>query len=323
MRKSHERDAFQLNIMKTIKTTLAAVGAGFFAIGALAQDAAIDWTDMTISPVLNPVFFEDPTIRTEVRPIFIHHNISRGFPSAFPLGGGDVQLYAAQIRWALTDRFAIIARKDGYVTGDLGILNSATGNNRYSGFADLQAGVKYAVIDDKENQLIVTPGITLELPTGNQEVFQGHGRGEWDMFVSAAKGYNKFHLTGNAGLRLPNDMSKNTAQLHYSLQLDNYVHKYFIPFVAWNAFTTLNSTGAGTAVNHQGLAAALPFNTEGTDLINFGSSQAAGKTQMTLGLGFRSRIMDNAYVGFGWEKATGVGESIFDDRFTFDVIYRF
>lgn len=310
--------------MKAIKTTLAAIGAGFIAVGALAQDAAIDWTDMTISPVLNPVFFEDPTIRTEVRPIFMHHNISQGFPSALALGGGDIQLYAAQIRWAVNDRLAIIARKDGYVSADLGALHTLSGqSDRYNGFADLQAGVKYAVIDDKENQLIVTPGLTLELPTGNQEVFQGHGRGEWDLFVSAAKGFGRFHLTGNTGLRLPNDMSKNTAQAHYSLQLDNYLHRYFIPFVAWNAFTTLNSTGAGTAVNHQGVPAALPFNTEGFDLINFGSSQAAGETQMTLGLGFRSRILDNAYVGFGWEKAAGVGESIFDDRFTVDFIFRF
>lgn len=311
-------------IMKAIKMTLAAVGAGFFAIGGLAQDKAVDWTDMTISPVLNPVFFEDPTIRTEVRPIFMHHTVSRGFPSALALGGGDIQLYAAQIRWAVNDRLAIIARKDGYVSADLGALHTLSGQaDRYDGFADLQAGVKYAVIDDKEKQLIVTPGLTLELPTGNQEVFQGHGMGEWDLFVSAAKGYNKFHVTGNAGLRLPNNMSKNTAQLHYSLQLDNYLHRYFIPFVAANAFTTLNSTGAGTAVNHQGVAAALPFNTEGFDLINFGSSQAAGTTRLTLGLGFRSRILDNLYGGFGWEKAAGVGNSLFGDRFTVDFIFRF
>jgi len=310
--------------MKTIKTTLAAVGAGFIAIGALAQDAAVDWTDMTISPVLNPVFFEDPTIRTEVRPIFMHHTLSKGFPTALPIGGGDIQLYAAQIRWALSDRLAIIARKDGYVSADLGAVHTLSGqSDRYNGFADLQAGVKYAVIDDKEKQLIVTPGLTLELPTGNQEVFQGHGKGEWDLFVSAAKGFGEFHLAGNTGLRLPNDMSKNTAELHNSLQLDNYVHKYFIPFVALNAFTTLNSTGAGTALNNQGVPAALPFDTEGYDLINFGSSQAAGTTQMTLGLGFRSRILDNAYVGFGWEKAAGVGKSIFNDRYTIDFIFRF
>jgi len=308
--------------MKNTQAKLVALLAGAVTLTSTARTE--DWTDLTISPVLNPVFFEDPHIHSEVRPIFMHHTISRGFPAALALGGGDIQLYAAQIRWAVNDRLAVIARKDGYVSADLGALHTLSGqSDRYDGFADLQAGVKYAVIDDREKELIVTPGITLELPTGNQEVFQGHGQGEWDLFVSAAKGFGKFHLTGNTGLRLPNNMARNTAQLHYSLQLDNYVHRYFIPFVAWNAFTTLNSTGAGTAVNHQGVAAALPFNSEGFDLINFGSSQAAGRTQMTLGLGFRSRIRDNVYCGFGWEKATGSGDTLFDDRFTFDLIFRF
>ncbi len=49
-----------------------------------------------------------------------------------------------------------------------------------------------------------------------------------------------WHVTGNAGARSPNDMHKNTAQLHYSLQVDHYLNRYFIPFAAANAFTTLN-----------------------------------------------------------------------------------
>jgi hypothetical protein len=284
---------------------MAAVGAGMIAMGAVAQDAPVDWTDMTISPVLNPVFFESPHIRSGVRPIFMHQNIHKNFAST----GGDLQLYAAEIRWAVTDRLAIIATKDGYVDSDLGILGGR------SGLADISLGAKYAVIDDKENQLIVTPGFEVELPIGNKEVFQGSGKGEWDLFVAAAKGYGKWHVTGNMGARIPNDMSKNTAQLHYSLQLDNFVHRYFIPFVAANAFTTLN--GARTA----GLPSIL--NTEGFDLVNFGSGNAAGKTQATLGLGFRSRLRANLDFGFGWEKAVGAPKSIIDDRFTIDFIIGF
>jgi hypothetical protein len=115
------------------------------------------------------------------------------------------------------------------------------------------------------------------------------------------KGFGNWHVTGNAGARIPNDMSKNTAQLHYSLQLDNYVNQYFIPFVAANAFTTLN--GARVI----GIPSIL--NTEGFDLINFDSGNAAGKTQATL--------------GFGWEKALGEPGTIFDDRFTVDFVITF
>ena len=139
--------------------------------------------------MLNPVFFEDPRILSEVRPIFMHQTIHENFATA----GGDIQLYAAEIRWAVSDRLAIIATKDGYVDADLGALGDA------SGFADLAAGLKYAVIDDANQRLIVTPGFEVKLPTGDQEVFQGSGKGEWDFFVSAAKGFDQFNLTGNAG----------------------------------------------------------------------------------------------------------------------------
>ena len=65
--------------------------------------------DSFISPMTNPVFFEDPRQLTEVRGIFLNHKV----PLA--AGGGDVQLYAAQARARITDRFSIIATKDGYV----------------------------------------------------------------------------------------------------------------------------------------------------------------------------------------------------------------
>ncbi|MBL9117687.1 MAG: hypothetical protein JNJ83_21955 [Verrucomicrobiaceae bacterium] len=35
-----------------------------------APESAVDWKTNTISPVSNPIFFEDPVIRTELRPIF-------------------------------------------------------------------------------------------------------------------------------------------------------------------------------------------------------------------------------------------------------------
>ena len=43
----------------------------------------------------NPVFFEDPRTLTEARMIFFQHKV----PAA--AGGGDVQLYAVQLRAAL------------------------------------------------------------------------------------------------------------------------------------------------------------------------------------------------------------------------------
>jgi hypothetical protein len=263
--------------------------------------AAVDWKEHTISPVANPIFFEDPIIRSEIRPIFAHHNIDSGFVT----GDGDAQLYALQLRYAITDRLAFIAVQDGYFdvhTDNLGDLG---------GWMDVAAGFKYALIDDTANQFILTPGFTFFIPLGNEEVFQGRGSGEWNVFVSAAKGFDDFHLTTNVGLRFPNDTDEQSTILHYSLMADYYVCQWFIPFVVGNGWTVL-ADGNG-----------LPIDSEGYDVINFGSSRSSGTTQMTLGGGFRTRITSNVDLGFAYEKAVISPEGLTDDRFTFDVSIRF
>jgi hypothetical protein len=264
-------------------------------------EAAVDWKAHTISPVANPIFFEDPIIRSEIRPIFAYHRID----PAFVTGDGDAQLYALQVRFALTERLAFIASQDGYMN------ISTAGLGDLSGWMDIAAGFKYALIDDKENQFIVTPGFTFIIPTGSEEIFQGKGSGEWNLFVSAAKGFDDFHLTGNLGVRLPNDSDEQSTVMHYSLMADYYTCRYFIPFVVANAWTVL-SEGNG-----------IPLDSEGYDVINFGSSLSGGTTQMTVGGGFRSRILDNVDLGFSYEKAVLSPEGLTDDRFTFDVSIRF
>jgi hypothetical protein len=265
--------------------------------------AADDWKDKTISPVTNPLFFEDPNITSEVRPIFLYHRIDDDFVT----GGGNVRVYAIQARYALTERLALIATKDGYV--EFNPRNNAI--PKADGWADIGAGLKYALIDDRENDFILTPGFKLELPTGNQRVFQGNGKGEWDLFVSAMKGWNNLHVTGGGGVRLPNDWDAETSSAHYSLQVDYYTCQYFIPFAAVNGFTVLSE------------AEEIPLTVEGYDLINFGSSEAGGFTQVTGGVGFRSRILQNLDVGFAYETSLSKPRGLFDDRYTVDVIWRF
>lgn len=272
--------------------------------------AAGDWKEKTISPVANPIFFEDPHINSEVRPLFIWHNIPNDFLKkelGLPNGtGGDVRVYAIQLRLAVTERLAIIATKDGFIE-----FNPDRVLAHKDGWADLAAGMKYALIDDRKNQFILTPGFTFELPTGNQRVFQGNGKGEWNLFASAAKGFDNFHITGNVGFRVPNDWDQETPSLHYSLQLDYWTCQYFIPFVVMNGFTTL-------ADGKQ-----LPLETEGYDLINFGSSKASGWNGLLFGAGFRSRLHKNVDIGFAWEKAITTPKGLYEDRFTVDLIWRF
>ena len=271
------------------------------------------WKGNAITPVSNPIFFEDPRITSEARPIFINHWLPNTFHFAggtAPLGG-EVRVYALQLRYALTDKLALIATKDGYIES----VPDHTLPHAY-GWANIAAGFKYALIDKPEKQLIVTPGLTIELPTGNQRVFQGNGKGDWNPFVSAEKGFDKFHIIGNLGFRLPNDWDEQTAQMHYSLQLDYAVCRYFIPFVNANGLTVLSE-------GDNKLLGVVPLNTELYDLSNFGSTDARGVTQITAGGGARSKITRNLDLGIAYEVGVTHPVGIFDSRITADLIWRF
>lgn len=259
------------------------------------------WQDRAIAPVANPVFFETPMIQSEVRPLFMFHRLDSGL-----LGQEvDVKLYAVQLRYAITERLALIATKDGYIEVD-----PANGGGS-DGWADVSAGLKYALIRSEENQFILTPGFTFELPSGNRKVFQGNGSGELNLFVSAMKGWDNLHATVSIGGRIPMDMDKETANIRYSGMLDYWVSNWFIPFVTINAFTTVTE------------AEVLPLGSEGFDLINFGSTGAEGHTQASFGAGFRSRLLENLDLGFAYERGWVSKNDIFKDRFTVDLIWRF
>src|SRR5688572_8992233 len=133
---------------------------------AMAADSQPTWMDRSVSPVANPLFFEDPHARTEIRPIFAYHRIGDDLLDGAGLKGvseGDARYYAVQVRWAVTDRLALIATKDGYLDTDFENVPSLSND----GWADIAFGAKYAVIRNEEKEFILTPGIKLEIPTGS------------------------------------------------------------------------------------------------------------------------------------------------------------
>lgn len=281
----------------------ASVGLGLVSASASAArgaDAPESWKDSVVEPVVNPIFFESPFIRSQVEPLFIYNKIANDFI------GGEAYVYGLQLRYAVNDRLALIATKDGVVD-----LNSNVGALNDVGFADISVGLKYALIDNEDRQFILTPGLEIELPSGNETVFQGNGMGEWDLFLAAAKGWGRFHTMANVGLRIPNDMSAETAQAHYSLQVDYDVCRWFRPFATLNAFTVLNS------------AHGPAFGFEGYDLINFGSSQAAGETRVVVGGGASSQVMDSLQVGVAYESGIDNPKFLFDHRVTATAVFEF
>lgn len=293
--------------------TLAVALAAATSENTFAADHEADWKAGLISPVANPIYFEDARITTEMRPIFIQHWLPDTFKFAggsAPLGG-EARVYALQLRYAINDRLAFIATKDGYIE----FKPNHTLTEQH-GWADLAAGFKYALVDDAQKQLLITPGLTITLPTGDKDVFQGDGSGEWNFFVSAVKGWSDLHLLGNLGFRIPNNSGEQTSELHYSLQLDYRTCDYFIPFIVFNGYTVLSE-------GDDKLLGAVPLNTEMYDLANFGSTNAKGTSQLTIGGGFRSKLTDRLDVGVAYEAGIGDSKGIFDKRLTVDMIVSF
>lgn len=297
--------------MQTIKNnslnfiaTLTA-GIGLAAISSQAADAPkSDWTSDLIAPVANPILFESPTINNELRPLFLYHRLNDDFVTK----GGDVEVYALQFRLKLTDRLALIATKDGYID-----FNPKTGLSHETGFADITAGLKYALVNDEQNKFLLTPGFTYTIPLGDKDVFQGNenGSGQFDLFVSAEKSVSDVQIMGNLGVIVPLDSNDDTAQLHYSLQAAYPLSQWFKPFVVLNGYTVL-SEGNGLALG-----------SEGYDVINFGTSNAGGETQIVLGAGFRTSLSKCVDLGFAYEKGVDHSHGIFDDRITADLVWKF
>ena len=148
-------------------------------------------------PITMPYLFEDPFITTSAH----LHQLWHEFPTSSVFEGGDVRITALQLRLALTDRLAFIATKDGYVDfrPELNLLDSQTG------FMNFTAGLKYALIDWRDKQFIVTPSLRVELSQGSPDILSGQGKGAWIPGVSAGIGRGRFHLIGDVGVRLPVD----------------------------------------------------------------------------------------------------------------------
>jgi len=114
-----------------------------------------------VMPMSMPYLFEDPFITTGVNVVGIWHDYPTGRKSVFQ--GGDAWVTAVQARVAITDRLAFIATKDGYAwhRPDNELLRND------QGFFDIAAGFKYALIDDRENNFILTPSLRIDIPVGN------------------------------------------------------------------------------------------------------------------------------------------------------------
>jgi hypothetical protein len=277
-------------------------GAAILAGCLGASSARAETLDDMISPVSNPVNFEDPRIMSDVRPIFLYHKLSEDFVTQ----GGDVRIFALQARLKLTDNLAFIATKDGWVD-----FNPDAVLNDESGIADVGVGFKYAFYQDVAAGQIFTGGLRYEIPVGDEDVLQGQGDGVFNPFVSGAVALGPVNVMAATGFRLPisdGDSTFYDLDLHVDTKLG-----WFYPLVEFNLVHVMD---AGNR---------LPIADEGQDFFNFGASNSEGENMITMAIGARAKLSDSLSLGLAYQFPLdkSEGSRVTDWRVTTDLIYNF
>lgn len=257
-----------------------------------------------VPPVTNPTFNESPFITTELRPIYIHHDI----PGGFLTNGNDADVVAAQIRYAITDRLAFIATKDGYANLDFG---GGGGLPDTDGFLNVAAGLKYNFIATPD--LMVTGGLRYEIPLGNLRSgpvqLQEGGDGFINVFLTGAKQYGALQLQGSANLNMAVDSDHDSSLFVLSLHANYELTENFFPLIEFNMFSVIDH-GTRTAGNF-----------EGYDVFNFGSTNAG--TVASVAGGFRYQLLDNLMLGAAAEVPVTDRQDLTNWRVTADAVLTF
>ncbi len=255
--------------------------------------------DKFISPMTNPVFFEDPRTLTEARLIYLNHNV----PAA--AGGGDIQLLAVQLRAALTERLSLVASKDGYAISTNALIDD--------GWADVAAGLKYNLFADAESQRLLSVGLSYELPVGSPRTLQGNGDGEFHLYTTGgAEVFDFGHWISALGVRQPVDNGAESSMMYWSNHFDYEVHD------GWYALTEVNWFHWLEAGDNTALAGV-----EGGDLFNFGSTGVSGNDIVTQAVGLKYKRNRNRELGAAFEFPLTTRKDVIDSRLTVDWIFRY
>lgn len=254
--------------------------------------------DDFVSPMSNPVFFEDPRTLSEVRFIFLSHQL----PGS--LGGNSVQVYAMQVRAAITDRLSVIATKDGFVSTQSPVLDS--------GYADIAAGLKYNLYRDVCAGRLLSAGMTYEIPMGSTKTLQGNGNGEFHFFVTGARRMgDKSHWISASGLREPNDTRLENRVWYWSNHLDRQIGDR--PIYAFTEVNWYNLLSSGTAFGP----------VEGGDLFNLGAAGVTGNDLVTQAIGIKAKPRRSVEAGLAYEFPLTARKGLLENRLTADLIFRY
>lgn len=285
----------------------------------LCLAAATAWAGDEIRPVSNPVLVDSPDVGTSVHPIFIHQAHPDTLDTTLgPVpAGGDFQVYAVQLEYAFNTDLSLIAVKDGYID-----FNPDETLSKEDGWADLAAGLKYVFLRDEG--LVASAKAVVELPTGDDEVWQGNGDGAVDPAVAVVSSSGPWQFNGTVGGVIAlND--ERSSLLYDSWHVSYEIVPNVFPLVELNHLRVLDAGDGGKRFDVQadgGVPSIARF--EGGDLVNFGASNAKDNEDfVSLAVGGRYRCCAAADVGVAYEfPLTDEEASLMDYRVTVDFVWR-
>ena len=289
-------------------------------IGETLGDAAgkaRDWFksdhafDGFISPVTNPLLFEDPRALTEVRPIFMYQQIPSNQPD---FKGGSIYYYGLQARVAVTDRLSFVINNLSGTTLSPGAGSAYSGG---TGFDELWLGPKYTFLRNENSCSLVAGGVQFQIPIGSKSVYQHTGSLSVVPYLTYGQNFGRDFKIGSFNTLLGTGYSfaadsirSDYYYLSAHLDLDVMNKHKFYPLVEMNwLYYTKNGNG-------------LTMGSEGRDLFNFGG-QAKNTGLLTAAFGARYKITECAQLGAAFEFPLAGPRDLFRYRATIDFILRY
>jgi hypothetical protein len=164
---------------------------------------------------------------------------------------------------------------------------------------------------------VAAVGLTFEVPTGARREFQDTGSLGLNPYLSYGQtfrlpsGFGALNFLGTTGYDFAVD-NKRSEFFHLHLHADyNIANIGLAPLFELN-WIRYTKSGKNVSVD-----------TEGADLVNFGSMTRRGKDYLSLALGARYRFTDNIFAGAAVEVPTTNERGLDRFRLTFDMIFRY
>jgi hypothetical protein len=250
---------------------------------------------------------------------------------------------AAQLRVAVTDRFAIIATKDGYMWKDPGspLLKET------QGWMDLGFGAKYAVYQNRDAGRIVSLALKYDAASGARDTFQDGGDGILMPSITGAAKLGDLALQGDFGGSWAISDTQSSS-LYYHLYLAYPIagtRGAFTPFVQFSGIHWLDGGDGSRKIELSAAAQALPLlgqyinvgtpsapmpnvvgiygPFEGADVANLGAGGVNGLDYVTFAFGIHVRFLEHVTVSAAYEVPITEHESITRQRITTAVAWEF